>query len=40
MRVCIESYGCAANQAEAEIMAGLLVKAGHSIVDGPEAIFK
>ncbi|MBU5557715.1 MAG: tRNA (N(6)-L-threonylcarbamoyladenosine(37)-C(2))-methylthiotransferase [Candidatus Aenigmarchaeota archaeon] len=35
MRVCIESYGCTANQAEAEIMAGLLVKAGHSIVDEP-----
>jgi len=34
MRISIENYGCAANQAEAEIMAGLLTAAGHSIVDG------
>lgn len=34
-KVSIESYGCTANQAEAEIMAGLLSAAGHKIVGEP-----
>jgi MiaB-like tRNA modifying enzyme len=33
MRISIETYGCSANQAESEIMAGLLLKAGHELVD-------
>jgi MiaB-like tRNA modifying enzyme len=34
MRISIETYGCSANQAESEIMAGLLMKAGYELVDG------
>ncbi len=33
VEIYIESYGCAANQNDAEIMKGLLVKKGFSIVD-------
>jgi len=32
MNICIETYGCAANQADSEIMAGLLTQAGFDIV--------
>lgn len=32
MRIYIETYGCAANQAESEIIAGLLAKAGFDVV--------
>ncbi len=35
MRIHIESYGCTANQADGEIMAGLLKGVGHDIVEGP-----
>ena len=37
MKVYIETYGCAANQAESEIMAGLLREAGHEIVKEEQA---
>jgi threonylcarbamoyladenosine tRNA methylthiotransferase CDKAL1 len=37
MKVCIITYGCAANRAESEIMAGLLKQAGHSLVSEQEA---
>lgn len=30
--IYIESYGCSASQSEAEIMAGLLEKAGFSVI--------
>ncbi len=36
MNIYIETYGCSANQAESEIMAGLLVRSGYSIVDNIE----
>lgn len=36
MKVHIETFGCSANQADSEIMAGILVKAGYTIVDGPD----
>ena len=32
MKVYIETYGCAANQSESEIMAGILQSKGHEIV--------
>lgn len=32
MNICIETYGCSANQNNGEIMAGLLERAGHIIV--------
>ncbi len=34
MRISIETYGCSSNQAESEIMAGILEEAGHELVDG------
>jgi len=33
MRIYIKTYGCSANQSDSEVIAGLLAKAGHSIVD-------
>jgi len=36
MKVHIETFGCSANQADSEIMAGILVKAGHNIVSSPD----
>ncbi len=33
MKVSIKTWGCAANQSDGEIMAGLLAKAGHQIVE-------
>jgi MiaB-like tRNA modifying enzyme len=35
-RVHVEVYGCSANQADAEIAAGLLVEAGHTLVEREE----
>lgn len=32
-RVHVEVYGCSANQADAEIASGLLVEAGHTLVE-------
>ena len=37
MKVHIITYGCAANRAESEIMAGLLQEAGHNLVSENEA---
>ena len=37
MKVCIVTYGCAANRAESEMMAGLLQEAGHQLVNEQEA---
>jgi len=37
MKIHIITYGCAANRAESEIMAGLLKQAGHSLVSEKEA---
>jgi len=37
MKIYIQTYGCTANQAESEIMAGLLQEAGHQIVSENEA---
>ncbi len=37
MRIHIETYGCSANQAESEIMAGLLERAGHELADNDDA---
>ncbi len=36
-RVSVEVYGCSANQADAEIASGLLVKAGHTLVEDADA---
>ncbi len=36
MRVYIESYGCAMNMADGNLMAELLAEAGHTIVNRPE----
>ena len=36
MRIFIETYGCSANQAESEIVGGLLAKAGHDLVNTME----
>jgi len=36
LRVYIESYGCAMNMADGNLMAELLSEAGHTIVDRPE----
>ena len=36
VRVHVEVYGCSANQADAEIAAGLLVEAGHTLVKRAE----
>ena len=36
MRVYIESYGCAMNMADGQLMAELLAEAGHTLVDRPE----
>ncbi len=35
--MCIETYGCASNRADSEIMAGLLERSGFEIVRSPEA---
>lgn len=35
-RVYVEVYGCSANVADSEMVSGLLVEAGHTIVDGQE----
>jgi len=35
-RVHVEVYGCSANQADAEIASGLLVEAGHTLVESVE----
>ncbi len=37
MRIYIETYGCSANQADSEIMAGLLERAGHELVGSDNA---
>ncbi len=37
MKIHIETYGCAANQSNSEIMAGILEKAGHQLVDKDES---
>ncbi len=37
MKIYIETYGCSANYNNGEIIAGLLVKAGHKIVDEKQA---
>ncbi|MFH1398601.1 MAG: tRNA (N(6)-L-threonylcarbamoyladenosine(37)-C(2))-methylthiotransferase [Candidatus Woesearchaeota archaeon] len=37
VRIYIETYGCPANQNDSEIMAGLLQKAGYTIVKNPQA---
>ncbi len=39
MRIRIVSFGCSANMAEGEMMAGLLKKAGYDIVEDGEDIF-
>ncbi len=36
MRIYIKTFGCAANQADSEIIAGLLVKAGYELTDSAE----
>ena len=36
LRIFIDTYGCSANQAESEIMGGLLSEAGFELVDGVE----
>lgn len=36
MRIYIETHGCTMNMSDSEIMAGLLRKAGHIMVDNPE----
>jgi MiaB-like tRNA modifying enzyme len=35
-RVYIETYGCAFNASDSEVMAGLLIRAGYEVVDIPE----
>ena len=37
MKVCIETYGCSANINNSEIIAGILAKAKHKIVDAKDA---
>ena len=37
-RIKLIAFGCSNNQAESEIMAGLLQDAGHQIVDSKEDI--
>ncbi|HNT61120.1 MAG TPA: hypothetical protein PKJ97_04035, partial [Candidatus Bilamarchaeaceae archaeon] len=32
MKVCLETYGCTLNQADSDMMKGVLISAGHSIV--------
>lgn len=36
MKLYFETYGCSANQNNTEIMQGLVVKAGHKLVNSPE----
>ncbi len=36
MKIYMETYGCSANQADSEMIAGLLKREGHSIVGSPE----
>jgi len=35
MRIHIRTFGCTLNQSDSEVMAGLLVKAGHELVSNP-----
>jgi MiaB-like tRNA modifying enzyme len=35
-RIYVEVFGCSANVADAEMVSGLLMQAGHKIVNGPE----
>lgn len=37
MKICIETYGCSANQSNSEIMAGILRKVGYELVSEEEA---
>ncbi len=36
-RIYVEAYGCTANMADSEMVSGLLVEAGHVVVDDPGA---
>ena len=36
MHIYIRTFGCAHNQADSEMMAGLLEEAGHELVESPE----
>ncbi len=33
MKIFLDSYGCTANQADANILKGVLLKAGHTLAD-------
>ncbi|MGC9554055.1 MAG: tRNA (N(6)-L-threonylcarbamoyladenosine(37)-C(2))-methylthiotransferase [Thermoplasmatota archaeon] len=35
MQVCVETYGCAANQGDAAMVQGVLEQQGHTVVDSP-----
>ena len=35
MRIFIKNYGCSANLADGEVLAGCLVQAGHQLVNSP-----
>jgi tRNA A37 methylthiotransferase MiaB len=35
-KVHVKSYGCSANTADAEIVKGILIEDGHTLVDTPE----
>jgi len=37
MRIFIRTFGCTLNQSDSEVMAGLLVKAGHQLVDNVDS---
>ena len=36
VKVYIETYGCAVNQADSEIMAGIIKKRGYELVNNPD----